>query len=273
MQMGTPKYMSPEQVRSTKDVDHRTDIYSLGVVLWEMVTGKVPYDIHTSSTFDVFRKIVDESLEKTNTRWDEVIQKATKKDRTERFKNTLTIPFQPKDNEDNKDGASLYLYRVLVLLGILLIAIIYLTSRDSTVHLQSKQSFLTLMEEDYTENTVIWRNIGRVDFKINESGYIAVHQGDFSGPDFEVMKLAKSNLDKPLVANSPLFSFDIASTEIFLKEFEAVNDKRKEKGLGLISYRVDEESNTLALIFSFIIPIIILMILWWGVVWIQFKRK
>jgi len=85
MQMGTPKYMSPEQVRSTKDVDHRTDIYSLGVVLWEMVTGKVPYDIHTSSTFDVFTKIVNEPLKKTNTRWDEVIQKATEKKIGERY--------------------------------------------------------------------------------------------------------------------------------------------------------------------------------------------
>jgi serine/threonine-protein kinase len=79
MQMGTPKYMSPEQVRSTKDVDHRSDIYSLGVVLWEMVTGKVPYDIETESTFDVFRKIVDETLELTNTRWDRVIEKCTNK--------------------------------------------------------------------------------------------------------------------------------------------------------------------------------------------------
>ncbi|MDG0973356.1 MAG: protein kinase, partial [Crocinitomicaceae bacterium] len=85
MQMGTPKYMSPEQVRSTKDVDHRSDIYSLGVVLWEMVTGKVPYDIQTESTFDVFRKIVDEPLAKTETKWDGIIDKATKKEEGNRF--------------------------------------------------------------------------------------------------------------------------------------------------------------------------------------------
>jgi serine/threonine protein kinase len=79
MQMGTPKYMSPEQVRSTKDVDHKSDIYSLGVVLWEMVTGKVPYDIETENIYGIFKKIEAEPLEKTNTKWDEVIQKATKK--------------------------------------------------------------------------------------------------------------------------------------------------------------------------------------------------
>jgi len=91
IQMGTPKYMSPEQVRSTKDVDHKSDIYSLGVVLWEMVTGRVPYDIHTESTFDVFRKIVDEQLALTNTKWDKVIQKATKKKADDRYANVRDI--------------------------------------------------------------------------------------------------------------------------------------------------------------------------------------
>ena len=42
--LGTPQYMSPEACESKKDVDHRTDIYALGVLLFQMLCGQVPFD-------------------------------------------------------------------------------------------------------------------------------------------------------------------------------------------------------------------------------------
>ncbi len=93
---GTPEYLSPEQAQA-KELDHRTDIYSLGVMLYELMTGRVPYqsssavEVLTMHVFNDPKPPSEVAPQRVAPTMENIILKAMAKHPENRFQNAMEM--------------------------------------------------------------------------------------------------------------------------------------------------------------------------------------
>lgn len=94
--IGTPSYMSPEQIRGRRDLDVRTDVYSIGVILYEALTGELPFDADTLTDLAIVvwtgwlrpPRMLAPSLDR---RLETVLMRALARERDARFPDIATL--------------------------------------------------------------------------------------------------------------------------------------------------------------------------------------
>ena len=107
--IGTPEYMSPEQVEG-KDVDQRSDIYALGVILYEMLTGRVPFEGATPLSIAMKQKTeAPQDPRILNVQvpsgLSHVVLKCMEKDRAKRYQSVEDVVSELDKIEEGKTGA------------------------------------------------------------------------------------------------------------------------------------------------------------------------
>ena len=112
MTLGTPSYIPPEQIDNAKSVDRRADIYSLGVVLYEMLTGKTPFPgSFNAETIALIHKGKYTPPKRVNPKiapaLSKIIAKSMKPNRSRRFQDLRQIIHRLERRIKRRDPASI----------------------------------------------------------------------------------------------------------------------------------------------------------------------
>lgn len=116
--MGSPHYVSPEQIEG-HDIDYRSDIYSFGIVLYEMIEGKVPFSSDTP--WGIIRAHLDKSIPEITrdapTYLKEIVKKCLFKKKEYRFRSAQEIIYLIKNKEEPEEDKTVIIERGKILAG------------------------------------------------------------------------------------------------------------------------------------------------------------
>jgi serine/threonine protein kinase len=203
---GSLYYMSPEQIKGLKNVDKRSDLYSLGMTIYEMVAGRTPFD-KTDSDFTIQKKIVDGNIPSPvkfgsdiPKQFVKLILKAINKEPDKRFQSAdemlkAAIIFErhisPKPDAAPKPASTISFYKqpifFISVIAFLIVALLYLVidpfgkpAPDSVVLSISTEpnGAEIYIDEDSLGDSPIREHIieeeGDIKIQIKKAGYIAI---------------------------------------------------------------------------------------------------
>jgi len=193
--IGTPEYMSPEQVE-TKEVDQRSDIYSLGVILYEMMTGRIPFEADSPYAISVMHKseIPKDPMEHNAQIPQDVnraILRCLEKDKEKRFQSTDELHSElmrigratPSSEIEIPKQKPLFL--ILIILACVTIALVVWkpwSQNEAISALSSKPSLAVMYFKNNTgdENLEHWRSMLADLFiaDLTQSRYVDVLSGE-----------------------------------------------------------------------------------------------
>jgi serine/threonine protein kinase/Tfp pilus assembly protein PilF len=220
--VGTPEYMSPEQVEA-REIDHRSDIYSFGIILYEMLTGKVPFDGETPISVAVkhLTATPPQPIE-LNTgipaNINRIIMKCMEKDRTRRFQNAKELITEISNLENElavkktpipkiKWRFSQNFKRVLPLLLAVLVIFGGYQTWKTFIQPRHKYDNFILLEPSSATQTDIDKNL--IDFLLQRSLYASTNLNILVQEDIPVYKKRTESMDS--IPRNPILAIHLDS--------------------------------------------------------------